>query len=555
MKPVLLRGASFLTMDEARPRAEALVLRGEGIVYAGAEGEARALAGAEAEIVDLGGRTVVPGFNDNHLHAIILGDHVTAPDLGGLSEGEIVDLLRERWKDAPPGRILYAFNWDYPTCPNPRKELLDGAFPRNPVILSQFSGHAQWLNSESLAALGIRKGGTDPGRGQVLRDPDGEPTGVVRDLGDTGLSKKRFATIFFDRAQREERLDIALERFRREGITSVQDNTWFPQPLASYGRYARRGALTARFSCWSLGRQGWTTPAMRAAFSVGGMFGLLPRDWIRPGPVKYFLDGAFSTRTACLCEPYADAPHSTYDAAQAVSSREGDASESSSRGMCGDISEPLAELEYLARRGLQGAFHAIGDRAVQIFLDAFEKVASRHPRLAGQRIRIEHAQLVRPEDVGRIRDLGIVVSAQPSALGSPGKDVKLLGRERALRAYPYRSFLDAGVHLSFGSDIPGETTSDPLLSIHFAVNREGPEAISPLEAIRCYTRGSAYAEFMEDRKGALEPGMLADFVVLSADPTAVPPGTIREIAVEQTWVGGRRVYAKEGPTGRKTGAG
>jgi hypothetical protein len=537
MKSILLSGATFLTMDEKSPRVEALVLRGERISFAGSLAEARSIAEAGAETVDFGGRTVIPGFNDDHLHAVILGDHLMAPDLGGLSETGIVDLLRDRWKEAPPGRILYAFNWDYPSCPGPRKELLDEAFPRNPVILSQFSGHAQWLNSRALAALGIRKGGPDPKKGQVLRDPDGEPTGVVRDLGDTGLSKRRFAKIFFDRSQREERLDLALERFRREGITSVQDNCWFPQPLSSYGRYAKQGRLTARFSCWSLGRQGWATPSMRAAFVLGHALGFLPRDWVRPGPVKYFLDGAFSTRTACLCEPYATDPRFA-----------GEDGSDSSRGMCGDISEPVAELEYLARHRLQGAFHAIGDRAVQIFLDAFDKVAERHPDMTRLRIRIEHAQLVRNEDIPRIRDLGIVVSAQPSALGSPEKDLKLLGRERALRAYPYRSLIDAGVRLAFGSDIPGESTSDPLLSIHLAVNREGPEAITPLEAIRCYTRGSAYAEFTEDRKGALTEGMLADFVVLSADPTTAPSGAIRDIRVEETWVGGKRVYRRSEPT-------
>lgn len=518
--------AGILTMEEDRPRAAAMAVRDGRVLAVGPEDEVLRAAGEGARRIELDGATLVPGFNDNHLHAVILGDHLRAPDLGGLSEREIVELLRERWKDAPPGRILYAFNWDYPSCPEPRKELLDEAFPRNPVILSQFSGHAQWLNSRSLEALGIRRDSRDPERGQVLRDPDGEPTGVVRDLGDTGLSKRRFARIFFDRTQREERLDLALERFRREGITSVQDNTWFPQPLWSYGRYAREGRLTARFSCWPLGRQGWTVPATRLAFVLGGILGLLPRDWVRPGPVKYFLDGAFSTRTACLCEPYAD-------------SAEGGGAQ---RGLCSDIEEPLAELEYLARRGLQGAFHAIGDRAVQVFLDAFEKVAERRPDIRRLRIRIEHAQLVRREDLGRLRDLGVLVAAQPSALGSPEKDRKLLGRERALQAYPYRSLLDAGVRLSFGSDIPGEATSNPLLGIHYAVNREGPEAISPLEALRCYTRGSAYAEFAEDRKGALAPGMYADFAALSADPTAVAPETIRDIRVLGTWVGGRRVY-------------
>jgi predicted amidohydrolase YtcJ len=530
MKPILLVNAGILTMDEAQPRASSMVLGGGKLLFVGDEAEAARVAGAGAERHDLGGRCVLPGFNDNHLHAVILGDHELAPNLGGLDAPAIVELLRERWRDAPPGRILMAFNWDYPACPKPRKELLDEAFPRNPVILSQFSGHAQWLNTESLSFLGIAKGSRDPARGQVLRDADGDPTGIVRDLGDTGLSKRRFAKIFADRAERELRLDIALGTFRRLGITTVQDNTWYPQPLGSLARYRRDGRLTARFSCWSMGRQAWTTPAMRAAFALGRLTGAFHADWIRPGPVKHFLDGAFSTRTACLSEPYAD--------------DEGADGEGASGGLCMDVAAPVAELKHLARRGLQGAFHVIGDRGIAIFLDAVEEVTRRHGDLSPLRIRIEHAQLIHPEDIPRIRDLGLLVAAQPSALGSPAKDEKLLGRERALRAYPYRSLLDAGVPLSFGSDIPGEATCDPLLSIHMAVNREGPEAITALEAIRCYTRGSAHAEFMEERKGALKAGMLADFVVLSGDPTLVPKATIKELRVEETWVDGLRVYSR-----------
>jgi len=526
MKSLLLHNGNLLTMDPSKPRARALAVKGEEILFVGDEEEAARAAGPGARRIDLGGRFAMPGFNDNHVHAVILGDHELAPNLAGLDGPAIVELLRERWKDAPPGRILYAFNWDYPSCPRPRKELLDGAFPDNPVILSQFSGHAQWLNSRSLEFLGLRRGGPDPARGQVLRDGDGEPTGIVRDLGDTGLSKRRFAKIFMDRGEREARLDIALEAFRRFGITSVQDNTWFPQALGSLERYRRSGRLSARFSTWSFGRQGWTVPAMEAAFALGRLVGAFPRDWIRPGPVKHFLDGAFSTRTACLCEPYADA---------------------GGEGLCEEVAAPIAELEGLVRRRRQGAFHAIGDRAIQIFLDAAEDVAGRLGDLSPLRVRIEHAQLVRKEDLPRLRDLGLLVAAQPSALGSPAKDEALLGRERALRAYPYRSLLDAGIHLSFGSDIPGEATCDPLLGLHYAVNREGEEAITVEEALRCYTVGSAHAEFMEGRKGALAPGMLADFVLLSADPTAVPKVSIKDIVVLETWVGGRKVWERGTP--------
>jgi predicted amidohydrolase YtcJ len=261
---------------------------------------------------------------------------------------------------------------------------------------------------------------------------------------------------------------------------------------------------------------------MDAAFALG----IGVHDWIRPGPVKHFLDGTFSTRNACLCEPFLDSDGSGGGA------------------LCADPAAPLAELSFLARRRRQGAFHIIGDKGIAIFLDAYEEAMSRYPKISDLRIRIEHAQLIRPVDIPRLRRLGVLVSAQPTALGSPEKDERLLGRERALRAYPYRSLLDEGVRLSFGSDIPGESGCDPIRSIHLAANREGPERITAEEALRCYTTGSAYAEFAEGRKGTLSPGMLADFVVLSQDITSVPRERIGETVVEETVVGGRSVYKR-----------
>jgi predicted amidohydrolase YtcJ len=521
------RNAEIVTMDPGLPRARAIVARDGIVAYVGEDEAAMALArgldrahATEPPLVrDLGGRTVVPGFNDNHVHAVFMGDHALTTNLGGLGAREIVALLRERFPAPRPGEVIRAFNWDYPSCPDPRKELLDEAFPRNPVVLSQFSGHAQWLNGAALRVLGIRRGGPDPKVGSVLRDADGEPTGVVRDLGDTKLSKRRVRDVYFDAGMREERLGIALAAFARMGITSVQDNTWFYPELFSLRKRLRAGGLSARFTTWSLGRRPGHVAAMGAAYALG----VGDPDWIREGPIKYFLDGTFSTRNACLFEPFADSPEEE---------------------LCADPSAPLAELELLARRGRQGAFHIIGDRGIAIFLDAYEGVLSRHRELKELRVRIEHAQLIRPGDIPRLRELGILVSAQPTALENPDKDAILLGRDRALRAYPYRSLLDAGVSLSFGSDIPGESSCDPIRSIHMAANRDGPERISAEEALRCYTVGSAYAEFTEGRKGSLAPRMLADFAVLSQDITSVPRERIGDTLVEETVVGGKSVYRR-----------
>lgn len=516
-------------MDEGRPRARAMAVRGEELVYVGDDSsEALRAAGTGADIRDGEAGTIVPGFNDNHLHAVAMGDHELSPDLSGLDSGEIVALLRERFPEPERGEVLRAFNWDYPACPRPRKELLDAAFPRNPVVLSQYSGHGHWLNSAALRMLRI-DAHHGPKEGAVLRDPDGEPTGIVRDLGDTRLSRRHYRDIFFDSAQRERRLDIALASFAAHGITSVQDNTWFHPELLGLARRYDRGELSCRFSCWPLGRIAWARLALDAAFALGAGRG----DWIHPGPVKFFVDGTFSTRNACLSEPFLG--------------EDGEADDE-----CPIPPSPLEQLFFLGRTGRQGAFHIIGDKGITLFLDAFEKARARYPKLIDQRIRIEHAQLVRREDLARIRELGVVVCAQPTALGSPEKDVALLGRERALAAYPYRSLIDSSVHLSFGSDVPGESSFDPIAAIHMAANREGPERISAEEALRCYTLGSAYAEFAEDRKGALKAGMLADFVRLSQDMTTASRETLRDTIILETVVGGKSVYRREGATFTRT---
>jgi len=505
---------NIITLDREVPRAAAMVVREGRIDFVGPEADAYARAGSDARRVDLGGRTVVPGFNDNHVHTVILGDHVRSPDLAGLDAAQIVEAIREHYPNPHPGELLIGYAWDYPACPDPHRSILDNAFPNNPVVLPQYGGHGQWLNSAALDAIGVNRGTPDPEHGVILRDPSGEPSGVVRELSTNSLMQRHFLQVHSARGQREERLATALDHFRRLGLTSVQDNTWYVPTVFSLRRLHETGGLSTRFTCWAHGGIPSTIPFMD-----------LPSYdelWVRRGPWKYFLDGTFTTETAWLWEEYADDHGNT------------------GKGM--KAPEIAGILSALSRKGVQGAFHAIGDRAISEFLDAYERVLEQFPDLARLRMRLEHAQLIRRADISRLAELGVIVSAQPSALGTPEKDARLLGDERARNAYPYRSLLDAGVKLSFGSDIPGESTCDPLLAIHRVVNRDSPERITVEDALRCYTEGSAYAEFMEEQKGALREGQLADFVVLSEDITSIKTERIKDTQIDVTVVGGRIVY-------------
>jgi hypothetical protein len=301
------------------------------------------------------------------------------------------------------------------------------------------------------------------------------------------------------------------------GVTTAHDNTWLPWKLGVIQKLHRDGVQKVRLSCWS---PGFLRP-LDAWFSRKRFHS----DWFARGARKYFLDGAFSSHSAWLTEPYADSPETTGSGLPA---------------------EQIARFVTRANRDRrQLACHSIGDAATAAYLDAVESTEGESGRAARElRHRVEHGQLIRPADFERLQRLGMVVSAQPHAAADPEKDAALLGSERAARAYPFRSLLDAGVPLAFGSDYPGERTFAPLLGIHLAVNRDGGEAITAEEALECYTAAGAWAQFREHDKGRIKPGYLADLAILSADPTAVDPTRIRDISVEATVVDGRVVYQR-----------
>ncbi len=518
MGQTLLHGGKIITVDPHTPEAEAVIVQGERILFVGSDREAAQGASREALRVDLAGRAVVPGFNDNHIHSAIMADNMRQPNLQGLDAEGIIETVRSHFRDAPSGQTLVATGWDYPACPDPHREILDRAFPDNPVVLIQISGHGAWVNSRMLRDLGIDGSTPDPPGGAILRDASGEPTGILRDTAVQPLHQKRILRLHLNRRLLKGRIESALEEFKRVGLTSVQDNSWYPTTVGVLNGLKRQGRLTTRFTCFAFGMIPW----------MARLIQLWPYDrrWVRRGPWKFFLDGTFSTHSAWLLEPYADEPQNLGES-----------------GSSGQI------IRSRLRRGVsrchQSAFHAIGDRTIHEFLNVVEQMQRRRPWLAGSRLRLEHAQLIARRDIPRLRELGVVISAQPHALGAPAKDQALLGKTRAESAYPHRWLLEEGVPLSFGSDMPGEPTFAPLLGIHYVVNRSGPHRLTPMEALRAYTLGSAYAEFMEEQKGSIAPGKLADLVVLGEDLRSAAPERIRDIPVVMTVTGGKVVYRRQ----------
>ena len=516
MSDTLIFGGTILTMDSTAPDAEAVLLRDGHIAAVGDLRAVRSQATAQARELDLRGRTLVPGFNDAHTHFAFAGINQTQLDLSGMNKEQILSAVAERSAELPAGRVLAADNWDYPHCPDPHISDLDRVAPDRPVYLSQFSGHGAWVNTAFLRKARILHRKKDWKLGGVDRDQRGDPTGILREPGNAPGIMRFYIGRFLNRALVNEGLDKANEIYAEKGITSIQDNTWIPWHLRWIRSRVAAGSQRVRMSCWSYGK-----------------FGLVSRwfesmqfdpDWYAYGPRKFFLDGAFSSRTALMSEPYADAPTTT--------------------GSGLSVEQIERFLTVAARQGRQTASHSIGDEATHRFAEAAARVARSLPNITTQRHRIEHAQLVQERDFERIASLGLVVSAQPHAAATPEKDRVLIGDERLSRAYPYRSILDAGIPLAFGSDYPGEATFDPILGIHLAVNLAGDQAITPMEALRAYTAGGAYAEFREHDKGQIRTGFVADLAVISADPTSVPPQRIKDIVVEKTILAGESTFER-----------
>jgi predicted amidohydrolase YtcJ len=521
-----VKNADIITMNPSMPKAECVAAAGEEIIYVGDEAGLSEYIDSGTQVIDLKGKTMVPGFNDDHTHTIGAGIFYMRPILYGMSCEEIKGVVKDEVARAEPGETIQASSWDFTTCPNPHRGMLDEVSPDNPVILTQYGGHAAWVNSIQLDKMGITSDTPDPFGGKIDKDPEtGEPTGILRETAMSTTGYLSMAKDLISMKRHRQVLEKSLELFRGAGITTVQDNTWVPMTVWLLNDLQKEGNLTCRFTCWPYGQTFLLTPLMRLAS--------YDDTWVRKGPWKYFADGAFSVHTGWMTVPYYGEPENY----------------GLPRFSVEEFQEIVLEASAEHR---QITFHAIGDRAVHEVVNAVELAQERYPWTRELRHRIEHVQMAVPEDIPRMAALGMVASVQPFAACNPEKDIDILGRDRAWQAYPYKSLLEGGVHVAFGSDVPAEVDYHPLLGIYYAVTRKnkegtaGPinphECMSVHQALYCYTMGSAYAEFMEDRKGSIEKGKLADFAALDENLYEVKPEHIKDIKVIMTVVGGRVVY-------------
>jgi predicted amidohydrolase YtcJ len=521
-------------------RAHAMALRGDRVLAVGDEPDILKLKGPDTRVVDLNGHFVMPGFNDAHIHLTEVGFKKLTVDLSGVrSLEEFRDRIRKRVETAGPTEWILGSGWDETLWQGkelPTRWDIDEVTSDHPVYLDRTDGHVAVANTLALKLARVTLASKDPEGGEIGRDISGQPNGILRETARDFVSAVIPAPT---PDRRRQALQAALQNIASAGITSVQDNSDAENGDAYWGDFQileqleREGKLTARVSEWlPFSAPIETLKARRAAHSQSDLM-------LRTGMLKAFLDGSLGSHTAAMLQPYSDDPNNS-----------------------GIPRYRQVQLNQMTRErldaGFQLGFHAIGDRAVEMALDAFaetEKAAAANmsapPRGADYRLRIEHVQVTNPAQVARFRELKVIASMQPSHLLTDMHWVNArLGPVRAQHAYTWADFTNHGVTLAFGSDDPFGPLS-PLLGLYAATTRKSedgkmefhPEQRLTIEqALAAYTTGSAFAEFAEKQKGTLAPGMLADFVVLDRDLTAVTPEKILGTRVLQTVVGGKTVF-------------
>jgi predicted amidohydrolase YtcJ len=536
---MILVNGKVWTVNPSQPVAQAVALDGDTILAVGSDDEIRRLAGADTQVIDLKGRLLLPGFNDSHVHFLPGGESLIAVQLrDSASQSDFRDRIAHYAQTLPAGAWIRGGAWDHqnwnpPLVPD--RQLIDAACDGHPAFLSRIDGHMALANSLALKLAGIDRNTPNPPGGEIDHDKDGNPTGILRDAA-TALVERVIPPLSPE--ERDHAMEAAMHEAARHGVTSVQnmanspDDPTQPANFREFQKFAREGKLTVRIY-ESMPLRDWRT---LADLGVVAPFG---NATLRLGNLKEFADGALGSETAWMDEPFSNHPESS-----GISSA--------------DLEHPeqfYAMLHGADRAGLQISIHAIGDRANRTILDMYARL-EKDDGPADRRLRIEHAQHLHPEDIARFGQLHVIASMQPYHAIDDGRWAEaLLGPQRIKTSYAWKSLLDAGATLAFGSDWP-VAPLDPVMGIYAAVTRRTLDGKNPngwvpeqritvAQAVDAYTMGSAYAEHQEKVKGSIQPGKLADLVVLSDDIFTIPPESIAHTKVDMTIFDGKIVYGRK----------
>ncbi len=527
---LIIVNAKVWTVDKARPSAEAVAVLGDRIVAVGGNADVEPWRGPSTIVIDAGGKLLLPGFNDAHVHFISGGMQLDSVDLkDATSPQEFARLIGERGKTRPKTEWILGGNWDETKWnpPNiPTRELIDSLTPDTPVFVTRYDGHMGLANSVTLRLAGITASTPDPPGGTIIRDSKGNPTGALKDAAADLVYK------VIPPMNHEQRLKIirrAMAHATSLGVTSVQHMGPAAEDISAYAELLGRGELTVRIYAVP------PIPSVEDQIKVGVRHGF-GGPFLRLGGLKGFADGSLGSGTAYFYDPFLN--------------------QGENRGLLSDEMQPLSlmrdRMMLADASGLQLCTHAIGDHGISIILDFYSEIAKVHGE-SDRRFRVEHAQHMAAKDFDRFASLHVIASVQPYHAIDDGRFAESrIGQERASRTYAFRTFLDHGVRLALGTDWE-VAPLDPMQTVYAAVTRATLDGKNPggwfpeqkltlPETIEAYTLGSAYAEFQEKEKGTITPGKLADIVLLSDDLFAIAPENIRNVHVLKTIVGGKVVF-------------
>ncbi|HET6761322.1 MAG TPA: amidohydrolase [Gemmatimonadaceae bacterium] len=532
---VVLVNGSIYTVDNARPVASALAVRAGRVLFVGSDAEARVLAKGSANVIDLKGATVVPGIVDAHAHLLGLGNNLRRVNLAGsTSYDEVIDRAKAWSKDVKPGEWILGRGWDQTRWPGrefPTHDALSRAFPNNPVVLTRIDGHALLANAKAMELARVSAATADPEGGRIIRLSSGSPSGVFVDNAQRLITRAIPAST---RDDNRKAILAAIAEANRWGLTGVHDAGASAETVAIYEELAKAGNYNLRnYVMLSDPGEPSSAAALENPYLRRGPQSALYDGHIWVRAIKLYSDGALGSRGAALLTPYTD--------------------EATNSGLLVSTPDHIrAWAEAGLRRGFQVNAHAIGDRGNRIVLDAFESALRTVPA-ANHRFRIEHAQVISPEDIPRFAKLGVIPSMQATHQTSDMRWAEArVGPQRIRGAYAWRSLLNTGVVIANGTDFPVEEVN-PLLTFHAAVTRQDPtgwpvggwypeQKMTREEALQSMTIWPAHAAFQESMLGSLTPGKYADFVVLDRDIMRIPDTEILGTRVISTWIGGRRVY-------------
>lgn len=535
---LLIRGGTIYTADDARPTAEAVVVADGIIRFVGDEAKVKPFVGSNTKILDLAGKTMVPGFIESHGHLMSLGRTLQELDLSAVASYEaLVEKVSAAVADAKPGQWIVGRGWHQSKW-SPKPKVLVKGFqthaalsaisPDNPVMLAHASGHAIFVNAKAMALVGIDNATRFEDGGEIIKDGSGEPTGILTENAMLLIERELPQPTV---ASEQRALTLALAELGRNGITSFQDAGSVRAEINTIRSFEKQGKLTSRL--WIM---------------VAGWEPELLQEWLKNGPdiddenhrltvrgIKLSADGALGSRGAWLLKPYTDRP-----------------------GHSGAATIPMTEVYKVSKAALESGFqlcvHAIGDRANREVLDQFEKAFD--GKHSNARFRIEHAQHLSAEDIPRFAQLGVIASMQGIHMSSDRPwAIDRLGQDRIVEgAYVWRKLKDSGAVIINGTDVPVEPVN-PIASFYSLVTRktlsgtpengyEPAQKLTRMEALKTYTLDAAYGAFEEDIKGSIEKGKLADFTILSADILTEPEEQLLDVRVEKTIVGGDVIYSR-----------